>query len=347
MVRPGAARLPWGLGRVGAGVLALGLLLGLLAAAAFTKPGAQPLEKVPVAVEARPLASFSFHDRGLRFGALEFRGGLVLSSTFPGFGGISGLVFEGGGSRFLAVTDAGLFLDGRLDLDGDRPTGLSDVSAIAIRDAKGRPMAFSGQGDAESLTLSKDAAFVGFEGRNEIWRYPRSPLGASGARVDAPAVRTLAVNSGLETLFHVPAGPLKGALVGIAEEGATRADVLDGFIIGGSAPGAFTIRRHDAFAATDAALTPDGDVILLERHYTRATGVKMRLRRFALAEVKPGAVIDGAVLGSFDMGYEIDNMEALAISTNAAGETLLTIVSDDNFNPLQRTVLLRFALVRD
>ena len=63
--------------------------------------------------------------------------------------------------------------------------------------------------------------------------------------------------------------------------------------------------------------------------------------------MKPGATIDGEVLGTFDMGYQIDNMEGLAVTRNAAGETLLTIVSDDNFNPLQRTVLLRFALLAD
>jgi hypothetical protein len=38
-------------------------------------------------------------------------------------------------------------------------------------------------------------------------------------------------------------------------------------------------------------------------------------------------------------------MEALGVHRNAAGETILTIISDDNFNPLQRTILLRFALV--
>jgi hypothetical protein len=47
------------------------------------------------------------------------------------------------------------------------------------------------------------------------------------------------------------------------------------------------------------------------------------------------------------MGYEIDNMEGLTVTRNAAGETLLTMVSDDNFSMLQRTLLLRFAVVRD
>ncbi len=45
------------------------------------------------------------------------------------------------------------------------------------------------------------------------------------------------------------------------------------------------------------------------------------------------------------MGFEIDNMEGLSVTQNGKGETLITIVSDNNFSALQRTVLLRFALV--
>jgi hypothetical protein len=40
-------------------------------------------------------------------------------------------------------------------------------------------------------------------------------------------------------------------------------------------------------------------------------------------------------------------MEAISAHRNAAGETIITIVSDDNFLPLQRTVLLRFALLEE
>jgi hypothetical protein len=46
-----------------------------------------------------------------------------------------------------------------------------------------------------------------------------------------------------------------------------------------------------------------------------------------------------------DLGYQIDNMEGLAMHRNAQGETILTLVSDDNFSPVQRTLLLQFALV--
>ena len=46
-----------------------------------------------------------------------------------------------------------------------------------------------------------------------------------------------------------------------------------------------------------------------------------------------------------DLAFQIDNMEGIGIHRNAQGETILTLVSDDNFSVLQRNLLLQFRLV--
>jgi hypothetical protein len=56
-------------------------------------------------------------------------------------------------------------------------------------------------------------------------------------------------------------------------------------------------------------------------------------------------VVDGPVLFTADMGYQIDNLEGLGVHRNARGETILTMVSDDNFSVIQRSILLQFALI--
>lgn len=326
----------------GAAVLGGALLFTL----AFSKPGALPPAPVAITVTAQPVAGFRRGDELTRFGPLKFLGGLVLTSPFPGFGGVSGFALEQDG-RFLAITDAGLFLSGRLVTEGDRPAGLADVTAAALLDAEGRAQADSDREDVESVTLAPDATYVAMETINEIWRYPRDPLGKPGTRVPAPAIKGLKRNTGLESLAYMPSGPLKGALIAVAEEGARKADDLPGFIIGGAAPGSFTVAKSGPFDATDLAPGPDGHFYLLERHYAPLDGVSLQLRRFPMAEVKPGARITGEVLGRFDMGYEIDNMEGLGVTRGASGEILLTLISDDNFSPLQRTLLLRFAVAGD
>jgi hypothetical protein len=47
------------------------------------------------------------------------------------------------------------------------------------------------------------------------------------------------------------------------------------------------------------------------------------------------------------MAYQVDNMEGLSVNRDAKGEIILTLVSDDNFSALQRTILLQFRLVEE
>jgi hypothetical protein len=63
-----------------------------------------------------------------------------------------------------------------------------------------------------------------------------------------------------------------------------------------------------------------------------------------LAQIAPGAVVEGREIFSADMSHQIDNLEGLAVHRND-GRTILTLVSDDNFSPLQRTLLLQFTLM--
>src|SRR5260221_5806454 len=69
----------------------------------FSAAAAAP---VPIKVKARPIPFFDSSDHArVRFGSLEYRSGLVLTSSFPGFGGLSGLRLEAKGERFISFSD--------------------------------------------------------------------------------------------------------------------------------------------------------------------------------------------------------------------------------------------------
>jgi len=104
------------------------------------------------------------------------------------------------------------------------------------------------------------------------------------------------------------------------------------------------VRRSAEFDVSDAALLPTGDLLLLERKFSWTSGLFIRIRRIAQAEIKAGALVDGPILFEADLGYEIDNMEGLSVHRSARGEIVLTLISDDNFSALQRTILLQFTL---
>ena len=139
--------------------------------------------------------------------------------------------------------------------------------------------------------------------------------------------------------------PFAGTLIAISERGLDAAGNLIAFLIGGSNPGRFAVKRSANYDVTDAALLPGGDVLLLERRFSWTGGLAVRMRRIALGAIKPDVLVDGPVLFEADLGYEIDNLEGLSVHRNGGGEIVLTLVSDDNFSVLQRTLLLQFTLV--
>src|SRR5207244_150842 len=94
-----------------------------------------------IEVNARPLAGFDTRDRSrVRFGELEFRSGLVLTSRFRGFGGLSGLRLDAKGERFIAISDKGGWFTGRIAYRGKEMTGLDDVEASPMLGPDGKPI---------------------------------------------------------------------------------------------------------------------------------------------------------------------------------------------------------------
>src|SRR5215475_8669842 len=127
---------------------------------------------VSIEVKARPIASFDPRDRShVRFGSLEWRSGLVLTSGFRGFGGLSGLRLDAKGERFIAVSDKGGWFTGNIVYKGREMTGLDDVEASPILGPDGKPITSRGWFDTEALALDGSLAYVSLERVNQILRF--------------------------------------------------------------------------------------------------------------------------------------------------------------------------------
>ena len=305
---------------------------------------------VSIEVNARPLPSFDTRDRQrVRFGKLEYRSGLVLTSGFRGFGGLSGLRLDARGERFISISDKGSWFTGRIVYRGRDMVGLDDVEAAPMLGSDGRPITARGWFDSELIALDGSFVYIGLERVNQVLRFDFSKgfVGSRGEVVAMPpAVKKLPYNKGLETLVMVPRGlPLAGTLIAISERGLDAEGNLIGFLVGGARPGQFSVRRSEKFDISDAVLLPSGDLLVLERKFSLLEGVGVRIRRIALAALAPGAVVDGPAIFEADLGEEIDNMEGIDAHVTAEGDTVLTMISDDNFSMIQRTLLLQFTLV--
>jgi hypothetical protein len=301
-----------------------------------------PFASVPIEIEARDIPAFSRRDpTQRRFGELEFIGGAVFTSKTKEFGGISGLHIRPDNQSFIAHSDRGNWFRGKFTFDGDRITGIQNAEMTPMRGPKGR-LSASSWFDTESLAVDGETLYVGIERENKILRYDR--FGEIGIPIPVPQeINDLPYNQGLEALVFVPRGmPNSGSLIAISERGIEIDGNTKGFIRTGGTWSKFSVKHIGQFQVSDAAISPTGHLLILERYFTFLSGIHLRIRAVPLDEIKPNAVIEGKILIEVDNNFEIDNMEALAITKSPSGQIVLTLMSDNNFSMFQRTILLRF-----
>ena len=307
-----------------------------------------PAAPVRIEITATSIASFDNRDpTRTRFGDLEFRGGLELSSRHPAFGGISAIHVEPDGNRFIAITDRGSWLRGRIVYRDGKPAGIADAEMAPILGADGQPLAARGWYDVESLAERDGVLYIGIERAEQIARfdYRRDGVRARGQTVDVPAdFKTFTFNKSLECLA-APQGALAGRLIVVTEHSLDSAGNLRSFVLGADQVTRFGVRRSDDFDVSDCTVLSQDELLLLERRASPARGIAIRIRRIPIADIKEGAVVDGRSMFDADLAFQIDNMEGIGVHRNSAGETIVTLVSDDNFSIIQRNLLLQFSVV--
>ena len=328
----------------------------LAAAFVFALAGGEAAaEPRDVRVEARPLTLDHANLERKRFGKLTYLGGLVLRSSAGPFGGYSGLAVSADGSELLAISDRTSWLKMRLEERGGEIVDVRDavIGKLVLRDEWDNPEVGRGLDDAEALAplapgdMDGDY-YIAFEGEHRIHRYRFDGTGFSapiGALELPPAALRLPGNKALESLAVLRAGPYAGAAIGFSERRAHKSGDSLGWLFHDGKAEQVRLKRSNMFDITDAAALPDGGLVVLERNFAGIVqGVFMRIRRIDAADIKPGARLDGEVLYKTESGRMVDNMEAIAVHTEADGRTILTVMSDDNYNPIQRTLLMRFAM---
>jgi len=287
-----------------------------------------------------------------RVGGLRFRAGFELTCENRDFGGFSGMAIDDAGDWLVAVSDHGRWLVAQLSHDAAGAlTGVENGRMGPLRDLDGAPLAGRDRNDAEELVVLPGRGFlVSFEREPRAFLYPAEG-GASGV---APA--------GVPGLFPVPAGILDaeankgmeamtlladGRLVILTENQRSDADKIRGWVgeIEGPSWHPLELEPSGTLRPTGAATLPGGDLILLERSYSVVDGLEIRLSRIAAAGIAPGARLVPQELARLEPPLPVDNMESVAVRTGPAGEVLVYLLSDDNFNDAQRTLLLQLELL--
>jgi hypothetical protein len=215
-------------------------------------------------------------------------------------------------------------------------------------DEAGEPIDGKWETDAEGLSISGDTATVSFEREHKILEFELEPDGMKGptGALDYLVPRAeLRNNRGFEAIARAPGdSPLAGARIAVTERSIDGDGNSFAAILEGPLKGIFKVARSGDFDITDGAFLPNGDLLLLERRFSMAAVVAMRLRRIEAGTIRPGGLADGPVLLEADMSYQIDNMEGLDVWRRDDGALIVSVISDDNHSILQRNLYLEFVL---
>ena len=247
-------------------------------------------------------------------------------STGETFGGFSGLELSEDGRSFVAISDRGSIVAGQIERTEGKISGITSGEIERLTTPSGGELGQSEQ-DAEGLAISPTGTrVISFEGTPRIWAY--GDKGATELPLP-PAFGSLQTNSGLEAL----AIDETGALYTMPERSGGLTQPFPVWRLkDGRWSQPFEISRSGGFLPVGADFGPDGALYVLERSFS-GFAFQSRVRRF---EIDGDAIAAERTIFTSDYG-SFDNLEGIAAWRDEAGTIRLTMISDDNFNILQRT----------
>ncbi|WP_428150865.1 esterase-like activity of phytase family protein [Brevundimonas sp.] len=258
---------------------------------------------------------------------VSWAGGLVLRG--PNLHGLSDLKIDG--DRAWAVADFGdlVRFTIRLDRNG-RLTSADSAINRPLTGTDGAVLTPKANADAEGLALLPDGrVLISFERDHRIWSY------GAGANSRPVLVSTplhpFEDNQGIEGLAPAP----YGKWLALGEAGGAWLCDADSCDPLPNAPASY----DDGFLTTGADIDPAGGWFVVQRLFVPPLNMQARVRHMA-----PDGTLSAPLI-HLRPPASTDNFEGIAAVPTATG-TRLYLLSDDNGNFVQKTLLLAFDVRR-
>jgi len=312
-----------------------GLVMAIVAGLA---PSLTFAEALPVVATPVPLSK---EEPGLTtVGRLRYRGGLHIRADNLAFGGLSALGVSTDGQRMVALSDIGQRFSARLFYDrAGNLAGLRDADLGPLAGLEGFPLSSKNEGDAESMTSGVEGEIiVAFERHHRLWRYLPG-VTRPVPMPEPPEMLDLPFNNGIEALTLLADGSLLAL-----SEGKRYREAVVGWISDSNGWSVLTYLANKNYRVTGAATLPGGDVLVLERLFTPRGYNVVLLKRVAEVSIKAGLRLEGETVAELKAPLTVDNFEGIEARRGPRGEVLVYLISDDNFNAEQRTLLMMFEL---
>ncbi len=289
-------------------------------------------------IAMKPLTLDPAHPGARRVGELIFLNAWELGSGNSDFGGISALTALPGG-RFIGVSDAGTLIGFGLTSDDhtDRPF------IAPLPESVGADRGFI-ERDSEGIAYDAISGqfWVSYEAKHAIRRFSRSFARVNGI-VRPTEMQSWPPNKGAETIVRLTDGRFIVISEGL-DDNIHQALLFSGDPVEpGTVISRFRFRPPANYRVTDAALLPDGRLLVLNRSIGFPKGFTAKLTVVNTTDIATGSQVRGRVIATLATPLLVDNMEGLAI-TRDGKSVIIWLISDNNFNFWQQTLLMKFKL---
>ncbi len=252
-------------------------------------------------------------------------------------GGFSAISVAADGLDFIALSDKGNYVKGRLSRESGEITGVDTTEYGQLLSTKGERLV-DDDFDSEGLAIAPDGtAYVSFEANDRI-AVSNNIAAAASELLRHDDFRKLQSNSSLEALALAP----NGVLMAIPERSGRweRPFPVYRWQLGAWLD-TWALPRSGEYLVTDAAFGPDGKLYLLERELALFDlGFSSRIRRFS---IQADGFDAGETLLETPYGTH-GNLEGISVWNDPNGQIRLTMISDDNFSVFLSTQIVEYVL---
>ncbi len=316
-------------------------LLILAAIAASLMPTPFDMRRRPAFDESQRITARVIETANRRVGEVRIAEAWHVESTNSRFGGFSALAIEAP-RQFLLASDFGTMVRMRLNADGRIPAAriwplwLDSAAALG---KNGR--------DLESLAVNPATGqlWAGFEQRHRVARFAPGMTHVEGETAPKE-MRGWNGNGGAEALVRLP----DGRFIVLAETSSGPGGGSDALMFASdpvadpdTPPLCFALDAGTRGRITDAALLPDGRVLLLFRDIGLPSGWVSTLAVADPATIRSRQPWRSRTIARFARPQIAENFEGLAIEPHddPAAPVAIWMIADDNLAGWQRTLLLR------
>ncbi|WP_430430614.1 esterase-like activity of phytase family protein [Oceanicaulis sp.] len=322
-------------------------LFSLTAACGGQAQDESPPSDAALTVSAEAVVLFPDDPGRMRLGDLRYRGGVELSSEDERFGGWSALLLDPQSDALdlALLSDRGTLAYGQVRLDeAGHPVALSLDRMEPLTGLDGAPLE-GAAADAEGLAIYSDTQLaISFERDHRIWVYEHSSPLQAQALVLPLRTEGVGNNAGLEglaiddtSIWASVEYPIRGEETHTLWR-YTLADLE-------AAPTEFQLALDPDYGITSLESDSAGGLYLMQRFYRRGVGNRIRILHLTADQIAAAddVALEPALMAELTEDMTVDNFEGMAVA-EIDGELRLFLISDDNFNESQRTLLLSFAI---